>query len=445
MRTISGPWLAVLFATACGDSGAGPDNGPRSSLGEMEIASQRSACAFKAQTAAGLTVPKGAPIGTELPIDTIVIIMMENRSFDHLLSDLPAAGQPDVAVATSKLGNKDSMGKDVPFHHLSEMCFSDTAHGWKASHDQWNQGKNDGFVVTNEEGMPPDGTRAMGFYNAADLPFLYGAANTFAIADHYHCSLLGPTWPNRDYLYAASSHGHTTNELPSKPLPTVMDRLDDAGIDWRDYYTSLPGIAVTGSVPSAHLDHITTFFNEAKAGTLPPVSFVDADLAPNNQGAKDDFHPPGNAQLGDQFLDKVVSALMTSPQWGRMAIFINFDEHGGVFDHVPPPAACPPDDLPPDGTPGDFDRLGFRVPLLVISPYAKGHYVSHRVYDHTSITHFIEMRFLLPSLTARDANSDPLYDLFDFGSALFATPPMLARSKVDPDKVAECLAKFPRG
>jgi phospholipase C len=144
----------------------------------------------------------------------------------------------------------------------------------------------------------------------------------------------------------------------------------------------------------------------------------------------------------------VVKAVMASPQWSHTALILTFDEHGGIYDHVPPPPACAPDGIAPitnpsDNAPGGFDRYGVRVPLIVISPYARPHFVSHAVYDHTSITRFIETRFKLPALTARDANADPLTDLFDFSKAAFATPPSLPEATLDPAKVAECMALYP--
>src|SRR5262249_52911695 len=158
---------------------------------------------------------------------------------------------------------------------------------------------------------------------------------------------------------------------------------------------------------------------DAAAGTLPQVSYVD----PAFILGEDDEHPPTNIQLGQAFIAKVLNAVMTSPAWKRTAVIVTYDEHGGYYDHVPPPPACPPDAIPPSLQPNDtqarFDRYGVRVPLVVVSPYARKHFVSHRVYDHTSILRFIETRFDLPALTARDANADPLLDLFDFKKPAF--------------------------
>ncbi len=171
---------------------------------------------------------------------------------------------------------------------------------------------------------------------------------------------------------------------------------------------------------------------------------MEADY--NGRGTRTDEHPPGDMQLGQAFVAKVVDAVMHSPQWAHTAIFITYDEHGGYYDHVPPPKACVPDDLAPKleakDPPGAFDRFGFRVPLIVVSPYAKRHYVSHVVVGHTSILRFVEARFGLPAMTRRDANADPLYDLFDFAHPDLSIP-ILPEAKVDAAEAARCAQAFP--
>jgi phospholipase C len=172
--------------------------------------------------------------------------------------------------------------------------------------------------------------------------------------------------------------------------------------------------------------------------------FVDPHLGKEAYN-QDDEHPPAMMQGGQQFLSKVTKALMQSPQWSKSALFITYDEHGGLWDHVPPPKACAPDSYvpePPEATAGEkFDRYGIRVPLIVVSPYAKKKYVGHHVYDHTSITRFIEAKFTLPAMTARDANAEAPYDLFDFSAPNMtaALPPDIT---VDPTALANCKTIF---
>jgi phospholipase C len=443
-------WLAfAVAAIGCG----GTDEGPRSSLTAEAAAQQRQACAFKAGTPPGLSQAKDAPLGSEIPIDTIVVVMMENRSFDHLLQALPAAGQGDVSVAPAGTTNDDTDGTPVPIFHLSTLCFDDTNHGWSDVHGEWDGGKMDGFVKFNKQnnGVPADGRRAMGYYTDADLPWLYAAASTFALADHNFSSVLGPTFPNREYLYAATSFGHIGNDLFPDAMPTIMQSLTDGKVDWRVYYETQPGPGIFIGTLVMYLQQValtSQFFADAAAGTLGQVNFVDANLKDNAWWSRDDFHPPGDVQLGEKFMHDVVDAMMRSPQWPHAAVFLTFDEHGGSFDHVPPPRACAPDAIAPitnpgDNANGDFATYGVRVPLIVVSPYAKPHFVSHAVYDHTSILRFIESRFRLPALTARDANADPFSDMFDFKKAAFATPPSLPAATVDPQKQADCVALYP--
>ncbi len=429
------------------------DQGPRSSLTASEAAAARQACMFGVGTLPGLSLAKDATIGTDIPIDNIVVVMMENRSFDHLLQNLPAYGQPDVDVAPPGTTNPDADGTPRPMYHLSEYCFDDTSHGWTDVHTEWAAGAMTGFVVANNhnDALPADGKRAMGYYTDQDLPFLYGLASTFALADRNFSSVLGPTFPNREYLYAATSFGHIGNDIFQDEMPTLFQELAAANVDWRLYYSDLPGPFIFFGTLSKYVNNtarVGTFFTDAQAGMLGQLDIVDAHLSDTGQYNRDDFHPPGDVQEGQKFIADVVNAVMQSPQWPHAAVIITFDEHGGIYDHVPPPPACAPDAIAPitnpnDNAPGSFDRLGVRVPLIVVSPYARPHFVSHAVYDHSSITRFIETRFRLPALTARDANADPLSDLFDFRHAAFAKPPALPEAAIDPAKLADCMARYP--
>jgi phospholipase C len=179
---------------------------------------------------------------------------------------------------------------------------------------------------------------------------------------------------------------------------------------------------------------------------LPQVSYVDPIFIAS-ANTENDEHPPSNIQVGQQFSSNVVNALMQSPNWSSSALFLTYDENGGFYDHVPPPAAVTPDDIPPMLQPGDapgaFDRLGFRVPVSVVSPYSKAHYVSHITYDHTSTLKFIETRFGLPPLTRRDAAAADMTDFFDFSHQSFATPPTLPPATINPAQFAACATAPP--
>src|SRR5262249_5572635 len=199
--------------------------------------------------------------------------------------------------------------------------------------------------------------------------------------------------------------------------------------------------------PAAHVVPTAQYFAAGAAGTLPAVAFIDArGFGTLNQ--ESDEHPPANVQVGEKFVADVVQALMASPSWPRAALFLVYDEHGGYYDHVPPPPACVPDDIAPQLGPGDtsaaFDRYGVRVPFVVVSPYARRHFVSHLVHDHTAILRFIETRFDLPALTRRDANANPLLEFFDFRHA-HIHPPQLPPARVDPARAAESPALVAEG
>src|SRR5262245_20371868 len=187
-----------------------------------EAEEQRAACGYQAGALPAETQGASHPNGSDIPIDHILVVMMENRSFDHYFQKLPDYGQPDVDVAPPGFTNPDTQGMPVAPFHEERYCFVDTAHGWNAVHQQLGGGKMDGFIATNEMNheLPVNGTldmlsgtRAMGYYDETDLPFYYWLANDFAIADRYFCSVVGPTWPNRMFLYAASSFGLTSNDF----------------------------------------------------------------------------------------------------------------------------------------------------------------------------------------------------------------------------------------
>ena len=404
---------AIFFSLSLAACSTEPPlyTGPRSAFDDTAALAARQNCTFKAGDPPGISVPKDAPLGREIPIDTVVVLMMENRSFDHLLGEPARVGQTDVDVAPPTTPTPTPTASAVPLPPHRRYCFDDTNHEWTGTHREYDNGKNDGFVIANENerGRAADGTRAMGYYNEPDLPFLYAAANTFAIADRYFCSVLGPTFPNREYLYAGDLvRLHRQSDPVPAPSRTSSETLQTrARSIWRVYYETLPGPAIFLDTLSKYIDNNFIpqqyFFDDAAAGKLPPVIFVDPNL--RDDGAhSDDFHPPGDVQIGDQFLAKVVAALVTPARSGRTsALFITFDEHGGLYDHVPPPPACPPDDIAPILAAGDdAGRLrSLRLPRAAHRRLAVRQAALRlaRVYDHTSILRFIEARFELPALT----------------------------------------------
>jgi phospholipase C len=446
-RQLMGGAAACSVALAgCSDKGGG-DGIVQT---EEQAQARRAACEFQPGTSAKETLASSWPTGSKLPIDHIVWIMQENRSFDHYYSKLTHGG---VDVMSMDATNPDADGKPVKVHHLAEYCVDDVHHSWGAVHEQINGGKMDGFVTTND----PDGARAMGYYDEGDLPFYYALARTFAISDRHFCSLPGPTWPNRMFFFAGTSFGLTVNTVPpdqdenGEPHRNVMAALSQKGVDWKVY---AQGVATPIMFASTFAENqqrfvkVEDFFADAAAGKLPAFSIVEAKFS--GDGISADEHAPGMMQIGQKFVANVVNSLMKSPNWNKSALFITYDEHGGFYDHVPPPKACKPDDRAPykyvDGemvtVDGAFDQLGPRVPLLVVSPYAKRGHVSHRVTDHTSILRFVEARFDLPAMSARDANAEPPYDMFDFEHPNFDTPSLPA-AEVNEAEKTRCEQAFP--
>lgn len=458
--------LLVLLAVAC-DGPAAPDAGPPDAGGpdaappgydggvvvripEAEAEANRTACTYGRGDFAHRTIGEEYPIGDEIPIERFIILMQENRSFDHYFGTMPG-----VEGFPAGYSNPDATGTAIEPYHTDEFCIRDVAHSWNASHRQYNGGANDGFVVTNE----PSGHRGVGYLDGTDLPFYWDLAQTFAFSDHHHCSVLGPTFVNRLYFLGGSSVGRTTNGAID--IDRVVDeynifmQLDRAGIEWRVYYQSVP--ASWGFYPGYALHPwrrdrsrpIEEFWDDLAAGDLPPVIYIDPGFELENRIVATDEHPPANPQYGQAWVRDVVQAVMQSPVWTETAIVITYDEHGGFFDHVPPPDACAPGDHPPD-SPGDyaddaFTRLGFRVPLFVVSPWSRAGYVSDRVTDLTSVLRLVQTRFDLPALTGRDANAWPLLDMFDFDAPPFMTPPTLVAAPIDPVHVMACEDAFPTG
>jgi phospholipase C len=399
------------------------------------------------RTPGSLPFPK-LPAGTDtMPeIEHIVVCMLENHSYDNFFGMLGRApGQTPrgdgfviddptpTAVnpyGTPTFTNPYANGDLQLAFHMPSTCQNTggPSQEWKTSHDSYAGGACNGFVASDS------GPVSMGYWTGADLPFTYALAETFPIGDRWFCSLLGQTDPNRRFLIAATSMGMTDdigtsagNVIPdvSLVLPplggTIFDILSDYGISWLDYAASYPLGATAALYPVDDLaalaanTPIKQFFTNCAAGTLPKFCVVDMDYSTQSQ------ENPQNIVVGETFLASVVKAVGSSPNWEKTMLIITYDEHGGYFDHVPPPVALAPDLIPPLVQPGEsayegFARYGFRVPSVVVSPYAKQNYVSHQVYDHTSILAMVERKWNLPALTYRDANANDLMDFLDVGA-----------------------------
>jgi len=409
-------------------------------------------CAVVSSTLLTACIPKNPH---KLPVDHIVILMQESRSADHYLGHLNAV-QPDYAPEPMT-GNPDPlnpMGPPIlPFHETKYCESSDLNHSWNGEHQAWNQGAMDGFTAANDSSSAnadptdPSGARTMGYFDQTDLPFYYGLYKTFATNDHYFQSVLSQTFPNRLYLYAGTSFGVIRNDSFASTHRSIFNELDEGFVDWKvytaQYPLSFPSLLFkyVSTRAAQHVFPISQYYADAAGGNLPSVSFVDPRFL-DTPRIESDEHPPSNIQVGQKFVADVVNGLMASPNWSSSALFLTYDENGGFYDHMAPPAAPKPDNVPPNlqpgDTPGAFDRYGFRVPVVVVSPYAKRHYVSHVVDDHTSILRFIEMRFGLPALSNRDVNADPMGDMFDFSKPHFAAPPKLPPAVIDQTQLQAC-------
>ncbi len=386
---------------ACADASAlVPDEVARA------LAERRRACAFTAGARAAETLGVTSEVRARIPVDRVVIVMQENRSFDHYLGALrgDADGIPEGYT------NPDLDGRPVRPAPLDTTCVhSDPPHQWEAMHAGWAMGRMDGFVRAAARNGTPARV-VLGHYTARELPFYHWLFSTFAMSDRYFGSVLGGTWANRDFLYTGSSYGvRDTGERTLPHARTIFDALDDAGVAWAVYTDGAPRQDSLGWT-RAHRGVFTTvtFYESLRDGSLPAVSFVDP------AGAQDE-HPTGDAQRGEAWTRRIITEAARSPLWPRLAVLFTYDESGGFFDHVPPPEACSPD---PAGEGGydatDLDRLGVRVPFVAVSPWSRPRHVSHVTHDHASMLRFVEALFDLPALTARDANASALFDLFDF-------------------------------
>jgi phospholipase C len=365
-------------------------------------------------------------------IEHVVCVMMENHSLDNILGMLPAVsakhrwsfdGLPLDNTGRPIATNPDKLGDNIMSYNLPDLCpFEGLSQDWNNAHLQYNNGANNGFVVTTEADTP------MGYFSAEQFPVSYALAENYPVSDRHFCSLLGQTLPNRRFYFSGTSSGYVNDDDQSLAVDaangTIFDRFNAARTQWRLYTDGTPTPDYFPSFRSAeqlNCDGLNQFFTDAENGALRTVSYVEAN------GNYQSEENPQDVAYGENFVQSVVDACQKSPQWSKLALFITYDEHGGYFDHVPPPAAVEPDAIAPilglssDGTyPAAFDRYGFRVPFFVISPWAQPDaYVSHQVTDHTSVLAFLESWLNLPPMTHRDAAAWNLGDMFDVSAPSF--------------------------
>jgi phospholipase C len=350
-------------------------------------------------------------------IDHIVVVMMENRSFDHYFGWVPGADGRQAGLSFA-----DKQGVRHRTYHLHDYqgcSYNDPDHSYEGGYSEFNGGACDGWLRTSTNDL-----FCIGYYTAPDLAFYRHAATQWTIFDRYFSATMAETYPNRFYQHAAQTdrvHNQGTGSaLPqTSTLPTIWDRLAAAGISGRYYATDVPFTALWGTKYLPITGTFQEFLASAGAGTLPAVSYVDPKFLDEGSGGSADDHPHADIRAGQAFLNSVYDAVTTSPNWPRTALLINYDEWGGFYDHVPPTRA--PDQSRPIDVPGkDMSLRGFRTPCTLISPRARRGYVAHNVYDHTSVLKMIEWRFGLKPLTKRDAAARNIAEVLDF-----AHPPNL--------------------
>ncbi len=410
----------------------------------------------------GRAIAASPKSGSLKDIDHVVIFMQENRSFDHYFGVLSGVRGFGDKHGRKAFFQRDAAGHTIHPFHLPSGCLPDLTHDWGPQHRSWNGGRMDGFVRAHEAVDPAGvGSETMGYYTGKDLHFYYSLVNAFTVCDAYHCSVIGPTDPNRlmsmtGTIDPGGKHGGPllhTNTSPSLrsnrfSWTTMPERLQAHGVSWK-VYTDPTGGGV--------FDNVLTYFKQykpgsklAKRGLEPtfPRDFMD-DVAHDRlpqvswllSGLVDTEHPGFSKPLaGESVARQIIEALVSHPKvWRRTALFITWDENGGFFDHVNPPT-------PPKGTPGEYLTvaslpsdaegirgpigLGFRVPMIVISPFSRGGLVSSEVFDHTSTLRFLETRFgvEVPNLSAwRRRTTGDLTGAFNFAARPQYGRPRLAQ------------------
>lgn len=351
----------------------------------------------------------GAPAARRLldGIDTYVVLMMENRSFDHLLGSLSMdSAYPSRHLVDGLKGdehNFDHDGTPVMVEHRAQVNNDGPLHSWDALRKAFAAGANNGFVKTNEGERKRD---SMTYLKREDLPVHYALADRYTVCDRWFSSVMGPTWPNRFYLHMASSGGKKGNEAIVNSPATIWSQLGKDCISAKNYaagpahwyYAAYRGRPFSGNEAMNGVQ-IEQFFKDARLGTLPNFSIIDPDFWST------DLHPPHTLALGEAFIAAVVRAMEESPQWKRSMLVITYDENGGFYDHVAPPTMA--DERP------EFRQLGFRVPAIVIGPTVRRGGVVSTQFDHASVAATMRTRFGIEDLNERMAAAQDLSSCID--------------------------------
>jgi phospholipase C len=349
-------------------------------------------------------------------IEHVVVVMMENRSFDHLLGWLPGAnGRQKGLRYPDPSGARHATFAAAPTIGFQGCDFLDPDHSWEGGRIQYNRGAMDGWLKARSDRF------AISYYERRDRPFFNELAVQFTSLDHYFCSILAETFPNRFFMHAAQTPVlHNGEVTQAVTIPTIWDRLTEAGVSGRYYFSDLPFVALWGDKYLPIARPYASFLLEAATGQLPAVSFVDPRFLDEGAGTSGDDHPHADLRAGDAFLSETFHAVASGPGWANTVFIITYDEWGGFFDHVAPPTSIAPNDVDPPDDEGNV-LLGMRVPVIVASPWTRARSqprISSHLHDHTSILKLIEWRWRLPHLTLRDAPGSNITNLahaLDFG------------------------------
>ena len=358
------------------------------------------------------------PSPRNMPIDTFVVLMMENRSFDHYFGWHPTADARNTG-----LSYPDANGQQVKTHRLTpdfQGCdFRDPDHSWDGGRHQWGYGKMKGFVQGNKEGDGSD-EFAAGYYLKKDIPFIPHAADKFQLHDRFFCSIMSSTYPNRHYMWGAQAGGIRKNDFASNPVlghqwETIFDRAEKRGVPHTYFNSDLPFSGLYGQRGIGWTKPIASYYQQAAAGTLPPITFVDPPFRDGGggDGVSADEHPHGDVRLGQAFMSDVVNAFVESPQFKRGALFVVYDEWGGFFDHVTPRLV--PDDRAQRNVNESWGLSGFRIPAVTISPYVKRGSVSHSTCMFESILKMMSYRYGLGYLNKRHRYAYNIGRTFNWG------------------------------
>jgi phospholipase C len=389
----------------------------------------------------------------------VVVVMMENRSFDHLLGWLPGAEGMQSGKSYTNVNGQSFLNWHLTY--FQGCGCDDPDHSYLGGRIELNTKSSppasDGWLLANT-----NDTFSIGYYLQRDLPFLGQAATNWTVCDHCFAAIMAETQPNRIYQHAAQTDSLTNRTTTSLTLPTIWDSLSRSNISAQYYYSgtsfvqtplALWGISQYYAIASG----IDRFYSNCQSGTLPAVSFVDPVLTSalassvlydnthgtlgDDTGGNDD-HPHSDIRNGEAFLANVYNAVASSPNWSSTLLIVNFDEWGGFFDHVPPPKV-PWENVPSaDATAYNavgitsndpsYGLMGFRVPCIVISPWARKGYVATGVFDHTSVLKLIEYHCSLPNLTSRDLTANDLTNLLNFDYPEFSPPPVMSNVPAGP-------------